>query len=97
MCRANVSLAGKAGPTYGAMVSAVRRAAVAYPDETGWKIAGMLAWLWVFATARVTVYAIRRSRGSDVVEEVLGADFAGIPRRDGWLGYGPFAGWTHQT
>ncbi len=83
-CRANLRLARKARPTCRAMVLALRRARAVYGDETGWKIAGRNAWLWVFATMRFTVYVIRRSRGSDVVLEVLGQEFSGKLGRDGW-------------
>ena len=50
-------------------------------DETGWKIGGRSAWLWVFADAHATLYRIRRSRGHEVVVEVLGVDRLGS-RRD---------------
>ena len=83
-CRANLRLAVKAQPTYQAMVLAIRSAIVVYGDETGWKIAGHQAWLWAFVTTRFTVYAIRRSRGSDVVLEILGRTFSGTLGRDGW-------------
>jgi transposase len=83
-CRANLRLAGKAKPTYQAMVLALRCAIVVYGDETGWKIGGGPAWLWDFVTMRFTVYAIRRSRGSDVVLEILGEKFSGMLGRDGW-------------
>lgn len=83
-CRANLRLAAKAKPTYQAMVVALRCAIVVYGDETGWKIAGHRAWLWAFVTRRFTVYAIRRSRGSDVVLEILGESFSGKLGRDGW-------------
>ena len=96
-CRANMRLAGKARPTYDAMVLAVRGSVVVYSDETGWKIAGELAWLWVFVTAEITVIVIRRSRGFDVIEEVLGSEFGGILGRDGWAAYRKLAAAAHQS
>jgi transposase len=96
-CRANLRLAEKARPTWGAMVLAVRHAVVVYADETGWKIAGLMAWLWVFVTAEVTVYVIRRSRGFDVIEEILTAEYAGTLGRDGWAPYRKLEACTHQT
>lgn len=86
-CRANLRLAAKAQPTYQAMVLALRCAIVVYGDETGWKIGGGPAWLWDFVTMRFTVYAIRRSRGSDVVLEILGETFSGRLGRDGWCAW----------
>jgi transposase len=96
-CRANLRLARKAEPTFDAMVLAVRQSAVAYADETGWKIAGRPAWLWAFVTMEVTVYVIRRSRGFDVIEEILTARFAGTLGRDGWAPYRRLLECAHQT
>lgn len=96
-CRANIRLAEKAIPTVGAMVLAVRHAGIVYADETGWKIAGAPAWLWAFVTAEITVYVVRRSRGFDVIEEVLTAEFAGVLGRDGWAPYRKLLKCTHQT
>ena len=61
------------------------------------KIAGRMAWLWAFVTEWITVYAIRRSRGFDVIEEVLTAEFAGALGRDGWAPYRRLEACTHQT
>lgn len=96
-CRANMRLAEKAKPTFNAMVLAVRHAAVVYADETGWRIAGRMAWLWAFVTETITVYVIRRSRGFDVIEEILTAEFAGTLGRDGWAPYRRLFGCVHQT
>ncbi len=96
-CRASMRLAQKARPTFDAMVVAVRHAAVVYADETGWKIAGALAWLWAFVTEWITVYVIRKSRGFDVIEEILTAGFTGVLGRDGWAPYRRLEACTHQT
>jgi transposase len=96
-CRANMRLAEKAKPTWGAMVLAVRHAVVVYADETGWKIAGAPAWLWAFVTEWITVYVIRRSRGFDVIAEILTAGFRGVLGRDGWAPYRKLLKCTHQT
>ena len=96
-CRANMRLAEKAKPTFNAMVLAVRQSAVVYADETGWKIGGLLAWLWAFVTERITVYVIRKSRGFDVIEEILTAEFKGVLGRDGWAPYRKLEACTHQT
>lgn len=85
-------LAARAEPAYEALVLAVRQSAVVHVDETGWRIGGRGAWLWVFCTRQVTVYAIRQSRGADVVQELLGVHFAGVLTSDCFLAYDPFAG-----
>lgn len=64
-------------------------------DETGWKVGGVLQWLWVFVTEAATLYLIRPSRGADVVAEALGRDYAGALTHDGWCAYDPFAQAAH--
>lgn len=88
--------AQRAQGAYGAMCQIVRQSRIVYPDETGWKIGGRLQWLWVFVTGRVTVYVIRPSRGYDVPEEILGADWDGTMTHDGWPPYDRFTQATHQ-
>jgi transposase len=75
--------------TYDRLVEAARSAAVQHVDETGWKIGGRSAWLWVFADEHATLYRIRPSRAHDVVVEVLGEDFGGVLVSDCFLAYDP--------
>jgi transposase len=84
-------------PTYAALCETVRRSPVVVPDETGWKVRGLLHWLWVFATATTTVYRIRRGRGFRDAAAVLGADFVGSLGRDGWAPYRQFTDAFHQS
>ncbi len=48
--RALHKTARQAQPTYAALCDTVRGSPVVVPDETGWKVAARLWWLWVFAT-----------------------------------------------
>lgn len=89
--------ARQAHPTYDALCAQVRGSPVVSPDETGWKVAGVLAWLWAFATDRTTVFRIQPGRGFDEAASVLGRDFAGILVRDGWAPYRRFTQAAHQT
>lgn len=84
-------------PTYAALCDTVRTSPVVVPDETGWKVRGLLHWLWVFATATTTVYRIRAGRGFRDAASVLGQDFAGGLGRDGWAPYRQFVHAFHQT
>ena len=83
--------ARQAAPTYTALCRQVRESPVVTPDETGWRVGAMRHWLWVFATPRTTVYAIRPGRGFDDAATVLGTDVAGVLVRDGWAPYRRFA------
>ncbi len=54
-----------------AILARLRRARVIYSDETGVRIDGRGHWNWVFQNADVVIHVVRRSRGADVVAEVL--------------------------
>jgi transposase len=97
LVRALHRTAARGQPTYAALCETVRTSPVVVPDETGWKVRGLLHWLWVFVTATTTVYRIRRGRGFDDAASVLGADFAGGLGRDGWAPYRQFTEAFHQT
>jgi transposase len=49
-----------------------------HADETGWKECGKLEWVWVFRGDLATVFRIAESRGSEVLETVLGKGYEGI-------------------
>ena len=100
LTRAIAALAEDANGTYDALLVALRASAVVSPDETGWRIDGRRAWLWVFVGDKVTVYSIalgEGARGYPSAEEILGADYDGILCRDGWAPYRGFLKATHQT
>jgi transposase len=78
-----------ARPSYDRLVEAASKSAVQHVDETGWKIGGRSAWLWVFADEHATLYRIRKSRAHGVVVEVLGEEFAGVLVSDCFLAYDP--------
>ena len=76
-----------AEPTHRLLVDALRQADVVHVDETGWRIGRLNAWLWVFSNQDTTVYVIRRGRGHEVPEEVLGPNFDGWMVVDGFQAY----------
>jgi transposase len=58
-----------------------------FADETGWRIRGVLWWLWIFANPRSAYYWPDRQRGSPVVEKILGTIFSGVLISDAWCAY----------
>ena len=52
-------------PAHAEAVQVVRAAAVKNVDETSWKLAGTLCWLWVAATNTVAAFLIHAHRGWD--------------------------------
>jgi hypothetical protein len=86
-CQADQRLARTARPVYAELVEAIRKCSVVYTDETGWRIGTLAAWLWVFTNSEASVYAIRDNRSSDVLVDILGAEFKGILASDGFVAY----------
>ena len=60
------------------LVAALRSASVLNVDETGHKENGKRLWTWCFRAEDFTVFRIAESRGSDVLFDVLGAEFDGV-------------------
>ncbi len=87
----------RCAPSYLALVATVRNSLMVAMDETGWRVQGVRAWLWVAATELVTVYAIRPGRGFEEAAELIGRDYAGRLVRDGWGPYRKFEKAVHQT
>jgi transposase len=85
--RAEQRLADLARPNYDLLLEALRQSHVVHADETGWRIGRLNAWLWVFSSRDVTIYAIRPSRGHDVPEDMLGPNFDGYLVVDGLKSY----------
>ena len=87
-------------PEYDAIMERVRRSKIVNVDETSEKVDGVNHWLWVFTTETDTFFAIRKSRGKKVLDEVLGKAFEGYLGCDGWKSYSNFSGklqrcWAH--
>lgn len=89
LVHATARLAERMKPVHEALLDRLRSSAVVHADETGWRIGGWPAWLWVFTNRDLTLYAIRRSRGQDVVRETLGEDFGGVLVTDFLATYDP--------
>ena len=87
----------RCGPIYDRIVAALPRQKSLTPDETGWRIAGQLAWLHAFTNALLTCYRIDRQRGFAVAAALLGEDYAGALVHDGWGPYDRFFEAAHQT
>ena len=49
-----------------------------HADETGWRSDAVSLWLYCFAALDAIVYLIDRSRGSKVIESILGKKYAGV-------------------
>jgi transposase len=74
----------------------VRDAAVKNVDETSWKLAGRLCWLWVAATSAVAVFLIHARRGAEGLAALLGERVQGFIGSDRWSAYGRLSPWCRQ-
>lgn len=96
LVRAIKRLAKKGEPSYEQIAEAIKRSAVVYPDETGWKVGGLKSWLWAFVGDDATYYTIEFSRGFEVAQALLGEDWDGALGHDGWAPYDKFCDALHQ-
>ena len=84
-CEARVSDA-LAAP-YQEAHGAAQAAPWANVDETSWREDKRGAWLWVMATALVTVLMVHRSRSKEAAQTLMNKDFAGIAITDRYSAY----------
>jgi transposase len=84
-------------PTHDAIKDHVAAAPALTMDETGWRIGGEGAWLWVAATDDATLYDVARGRGFEQAKGLVPADYSGTIVRDGWVVYNSYDKATHQT
>jgi len=61
----------KLQPEYDQRAVELRQSAVVHADETSWWVGGPGWWLWVFATAKTTLYVVIQSRAAAVAMGVL--------------------------
>ena len=97
ICRAVQRVARKAEATWHALRNAARRSALAYMDETGWKVEAQLRWLWVVVTEQATFCEILPGRGFAQAAAILGAEYEGWLIHDGLQLYYKFLKAAHQS
>jgi transposase len=93
-------VANKLAIPYKLFIKRIRRAKVVYVDETEIKVDGITYHLWTFVTETEAVFAIRKSRGNDVLKEILGENYEGVICCDGWRAYTTYSSnlqrcWAH--
>lgn len=86
--QAIIERAAQAGEKeYAALKEKIRAAKLLYIDETSFSVLGKNWWVWVFRSDTDLLLVIRHSRGNNVLEEILGKDYAGIVVCDCWRAY----------
>ncbi|MDR1041590.1 MAG: IS66 family transposase [Deltaproteobacteria bacterium] len=79
------------GEPYEELVREVAKEKVVNSDESHIKMNGRPYWAWVMVTAAYILFVIRESRGSAVLEEILGEDFSGVLGSDFFSAYKKFS------
>jgi hypothetical protein len=74
---------------YDTLQQDIRGAPATFADETSWWVGGPGWWLWTFTTANETFFHVDKSRGSAVVQEILGDDYSGVLVSDCLSTYDP--------
>ena len=95
-CQAVLRAGRRCEGNYDSIAARVRASPRVVPDETGWRVGGLGAWLHAFATPAAVAYLVDPRRGSEASEKVLGADYAGTMTHDGWAPYLRFWRAAHQ-
>lgn len=90
----------RAGPTYEALRQEVRGGTAVHGDETGWREDGIPGFIWSFSTPTTRLFHYDASRAGQVVDRVLGEDFAGVLISDFYAAYDHLPGqkqrcWSH--
>lgn len=76
---------------YKQIIYAIRRSRYVYTDQTELKVSGIPYQLWVFVTAKCTLFIIRKADYKGVLERILGKKYDGIIIGDGIKTYKKYA------
>ena len=86
--QAIIERAAQAGEAeYASLKHKIKAAKLLYIDETSFSVLGKNWWVWVFRSDTDLLLVIRNSRGNNVLEEILGKDYAGVVVCDCWRAY----------
>jgi transposase len=84
-------------PAHAEAARAVRQAPAKNADETGWKQAGKLCWLWTAVTAGAAFFLIHARRSAAGLTALLGETVDGIVTSDRWGAYGRLEVYRRQV
>ncbi len=84
-------------PAHAEALAAVRAAPAKNVDETSWKLAGKLCWLWVAASGTVAAFLIHARRGWEALAALLGERIRGFVGSDRWSAYGRLSPYCRQV
>ena len=97
LCQSSQSTSTALVPVHNEIRERVNNAPSVAMDETGWRVNGTSAWVWIATTPAVTIYTVAPSRSFDDATTLVDADYHGTLVHDGWVVYDQFEQATHQT
>jgi len=91
LCKATQKVSQSLQPAYEQLAERLPHESQVGVDETGHHDEGRLYWTWCFDAPGYSLFRIDESRGSGVLERMLGKDFNGIVCADYWGAYRKYA------
>ncbi len=91
LCKAAQKVSQSLQPAYEQLAERLPHESQVGIDETGHHDQGKLHWTWCFDTPDYSLFRIDVSRGSGVLEKMLGKRFSGIICADYWGAYRKYA------
>ena len=91
LCKAAQKVSQSLQPAYEQLAERLPHESQVGVDETGHHDQGKLHWTWCFDTPDYSLFRIDASRGSVVLEKMLGKSFSGIICSDYWGAYRKYA------
>ena len=87
LCKVLNNISGSLELPYEELVQALTFQSLVNADETGNQTNGKRRWIWVLGCTLFVVFKIAVSRGSEVLQKMLGKDFRGVLVCDFWSAY----------
>lgn len=87
VCNAEQLVSEALKTPYEEAAAEIKKAKVVNADETGHRVAGKGAWMWIALTAFVAVFYARATRSKAVAKDILGENFLGILVSDRYNAY----------
>jgi transposase len=91
LCKVSQKVSQSLQPVYEQLAKRIPQESQIGIDETGHHDDGKLHWTWCFDTLYYSLFRIDASRGSEVLEKMLGKNFAGLVCADYWGAYRKYA------
>ncbi|HET9689593.1 MAG TPA: transposase [Acidimicrobiales bacterium] len=98
ICQSSATFASReVVPVHAELVKQANTSPSVVMDETGWRVGGGGAWMWVAANAGLTCYWVTPGRGFADATTTITADYDGTIVGDGYVVYNHYDKATHQT